>query len=207
VPFLPRDGNNTSTGVVKVPSASPTQLGFEGLFLPSAVLDPVRGPISVFPDARLPRAVLTAWTGSLGLDGGAPQSVYRLDTTSMTQVQVGGRPLAQSLAPGQTMTLPGGQGSIRFDGVRRWATLQVSRDPGKGPALASAALALVGLMLSLFVSRRRLWVRASDLGGGRTLVEVAGLARTDGDRLTDEVEDVTAELRTVAEQAPPDEED
>jgi cytochrome c biogenesis protein len=207
VPFLPRDSNNTSTGVVKVPSGRPTQLGFEGLFLPSAVLDPVRGPVSVFPDERLPRAVLTAWMGNLGLDAGAPQSVYRLDTRRMTQVQVGGRPLAQSLAPGQTMTLPGGQGTIRFDGVRRWATLQVSRDPGKGPALVSAALALAGLMLSLFVSRRRVWVRASDLGGGRTLVEVAGLARTDSDRLGDEVDDLTAGLRAVAVQEPFDEED
>ena len=43
VPFLPRDGNNTSTGVVKVPGTSP-QLGFEGLFLPTAVLDPRGGP-------------------------------------------------------------------------------------------------------------------------------------------------------------------
>jgi hypothetical protein len=50
-------------------------------------------------------------------------------------------------------------------------------------------------------------VRASDLGGGRTLVEVAGLARTDSDRLGDEVDDLTAGLRAVAVQEPFDEED
>ena len=86
MPFLPRDGNNTSTGVVKVPGTSPEQLGFEGVFLPTAVLDPQAGPISIFPDLRLPRVVLTAFTGDLGLDDGTPQSVYRLDNRGMTQV-------------------------------------------------------------------------------------------------------------------------
>jgi cytochrome c biogenesis protein len=198
VPFLPRDGNFASTGVVKVPGAVPTQLGFQGLFLPTAALHPSRGPISVFPDDRLPRAVLTAWTGNLGLDEGAAQSVYRLDTERMTQVRTAeGRPLAESLEPGASMTLPDGQGSITFDGVRRWASVQVSRDPGNGLALASAATALAGLMLSLFVRRRRVWVRAAPGADGRTLVEVAGLARADGDGLPDEVADIAADLRAT----------
>jgi len=194
--FLPRDGNNTSTGVVKVPGATPTQLGFQGLFLPSAALHPTRGPISVFPDDRLPRAVLTAWTGDLGQDTGAAQSVYRLDTTDMTQVLRDGRPLAQSLAPGATMTLPDGAGSITFDGVRRWASLQVSDDPGKEPALVAAIAALTGLMLSLFVRRRRVWVRATAMADGRTLVQVAGLARTESESLAAEVGEIAAALRT-----------
>jgi cytochrome c biogenesis protein len=95
------------------------------------------------------------------------------------------------------MKLPDGQGSIRFDGVRRFATLQVAHDPGKSPALASALLALVGLMLSLFVKRRRVWVRAIDDGSGRTVVEVAGLSRTEGedrDRLADEVTELARSL-------------
>ena len=195
VPFLPRDGNFTSTGVVKVPGASPTQLGFQGLFLPSAALHPKRGPISVFPDDRLPRAVLTAWTGNLGLDGGAAQSVYRLDTSDMTQVRRNGRPLAQSLEPGATMTLPDGAGSITFAGVRRWTALQVSDDPGKEFALLSAIAALAGLMLSLFVRRRRIWVRAVTDDDGRTLVRVAGLARAEGEGLADEVAEIAAALR------------
>jgi cytochrome c biogenesis protein len=190
VPFLPNDGSMASRGVVKAPSAQPEQLGFEGFFLPSAAFDPQRGPISVFPGLRLPRAVLTAWTGDLGIDDGTPQSVYALDKSGLTQVKgEGGQPLAQSLAPGATMELPDGS-SITFDGVRRWASLQVARNPGTGPALAAAVLALAGLMLSLFVRRRRVWVRASAAAGGRTLVEVAGLSRTEGegrDALADEV--------------------
>jgi cytochrome c biogenesis protein len=45
-------------------------------------------------------------------------------------------------------------------------------------------------MLSLFVRRRRVWVRASVGADGRTLVEVAGLSRAEGEAreaLTDEV--------------------
>lgn len=182
VPFLPRDGNNTSTGVVKAPAALPEQLGFEGLFLPTAAVDDVLGPISTYPDLVLPRAVLNAWTGDLGLASGQPQSVYRLDTDGMTQVRVaGGEPLRRALAPGEVLRLPGGGGSIRFDGVRRYATLKVASDPGRGLALTGAALALAGLMLSLFVPRRRIWVRAEPGEDGRTLVEVGGLSRTDGD--------------------------
>ncbi|HSR23929.1 MAG TPA: cytochrome c biogenesis protein ResB, partial [Candidatus Eisenbacteria bacterium] len=198
VTFVPRDGNNTSTGVVKVSGAKPDQLGFQGLFLPSAALDPKRGPISVYPDVTLPRAVLNAWHGDLGLDAGAAQSVYQLDTSKMKQITRGGRPVAQALAPGGTMTLPDGLGSIRFDGVRRWATLQVAHDPGKEPALGAAALALVGLMLSLFVRRRRVWVRVGAADGGRTLVEVAGLARAEGEGLAEEVGEIAGELRADA---------
>ncbi|HEX7188702.1 MAG TPA: cytochrome c biogenesis protein ResB [Actinomycetes bacterium] len=197
VPFLPQDGNMASRGVVKVPSAEPDQLGFEGVFLPTAVLDRDAGPVSVFPGLRLPRAVLTAWTGNLGLDDGTPQSVYSLDRSDLTQVTGrGGQPLAQSLAPGATMELPDG-GSITFDGVRRWASLQVARNPGTGPALAAAVLALAGLMMSLFVRRRRVWVRASATDDGRTLVEVAGLTRHEGegrDVLAEEVRVLTARM-------------
>lgn len=198
VPFLPRDGNMTSVGVVKAPSAEPEQLGFQGLFLPTGVLDPKLGPLSAYPGLKLPRAVLTAWTGDLGLDGGRPQSVYALDKRGLTQVRgAGGKALAQSLAPGATMTLPDGA-SITFDGVRRWASLQVARNPGTGPVLGASVLALAGLMLSLFVRRRRCWVRVTRAGDGRTLVEVAGLARSEGESseaLAEEVAALVAEIR------------
>jgi cytochrome c biogenesis protein len=191
VPFLPQDANNTSIGVVKASGARPKQLGFEGLFLPTAAIDPKLGPISTYPALLIPRAVLNAYVGDLGIDSGVPQSVYRLDTKGMTQVKdAAGKPLAKVLAPGDRLDLPGGQGSIRFDGVRRFATLQVAHDPGKGPALISALLALAGLMLSLFVRRRRVWVRLTPGSGGGTLVEIAALERTEGedrDRLADEV--------------------
>ena len=65
VVFLPQDGNFTSTGVIKVPDADP-QLGFTGVFLPTAARDEVRGGFSAFPDALAPELFLSVWRGDLG---------------------------------------------------------------------------------------------------------------------------------------------
>jgi cytochrome c biogenesis protein len=62
-------------------------------------------------------------------------------------------------------------------------------------------LALAGLMASLFVRRRRVWVRAEALEGGRTLVEVAGLARTEaegGEGLSDEIGELAEQIGTTS---------
>jgi cytochrome c biogenesis protein len=67
VPFLPQDGNFTSTWVVKAPDGTP-QLGLQGFFLPTAAVDQVRGPHSVFPAPDNPAVFLSAWQGDLGLD-------------------------------------------------------------------------------------------------------------------------------------------
>jgi cytochrome c biogenesis protein len=76
---------------------------------------------------------------------------------------------------------------IRFDGYKRWVSMQVSHDPAQNWVLVSSVVMVVGLVVSMLVRRRRLWVRlAPDNSGGgdfsslrRTVVEVAGLARTD----------------------------
>ncbi len=63
------------------------------------------------------------------------------------------------------------------------------------------SLALLGLMGSLFVRRRRAWVRVTTRNG-RTLVEVAGLDRgTAGEGLDEEVRRLAG---VVAGTAPPD---
>lgn len=196
VPFLPRDKAFTSVGVVKVPDARPTQLGFQGIFLPTARIDPERGPVSTFPAADSPGLFLSLWTGDLGLDTGKAQSVYQLDTSRMTRSDL------RAMVPGDTWTLPDGLGEITFDGVSEWASFTVAQDPGKGIALASVVVALLGLMLSLFVPRRRVWVRATAQGEGTTLVEIAGLARTETGGLDDEVERLLERLRDVAPEVP-----
>jgi len=192
--FLPQDGNFTSTGVVKAPDARPA-LGIQGLFLPTAAVDEIRGPHSIFPAPDDPAVFLSAWTGDLGLDSGVPQSIYRLDTANMTQLGL------ESLRPGEMWELPEGTGTIEFVGLERWASFQIAHDPGKEPALISAALALVGLMLSLFIRRRRVWVRVSAEESGDTVVQVAGLMRSDeGDLEPDvgELVDIIAEGRPVS---------
>lgn len=191
VPFLPQDGNFTSTGVVKAPDGTP-QLGFRGLFLPTSALDDVRGPHSVFPAPDDPSVFLSGWTGDLGLDAGVPQSVYRLDTAAMSQLGL------EALRPGDTWVLPNGAGSITMTGFTRWASFQIARDPGKEAALISSVLAITGLMCSLFMRRRRVWVRATQGEGGTTVVEVAGLGRTS---TLDDLQSpsLEAELRDLAD--------
>nr|WP_179519695.1 cytochrome c biogenesis protein ResB [Nocardioides perillae] len=174
VVFLPADSNVTSDGVIKAPDAEPTQLAFEGLFLPTAAADE-NGPYSAFPDLLNPRLVLTAWTGDLGLDDGRPQSVFELDTDGLQPVleTSGERPLREVLALGDTLELPGGRGSIRFDDVRRFANFQFARDPGKEVSLVAALLLLAGLTTSLVVRRRRLYARAVVEGDGQLRLQLA----------------------------------
>ena len=57
---------------------------------------------------------------------------------------------------------------------------------------------VLGLLLSLFVRRRRVWVRAVPAGtgaDGRTVVEVGGLSRTDADAFAAEFAALTERLR------------
>ncbi|TDC47541.1 cytochrome c biogenesis protein ResB [Jiangella ureilytica] len=194
VPFLPDDSSFTSTGVVKVevPPELGDDIGIQANFLPTAYLDE-NGPRSVFPGARNPEVYLTAWHGDLGLDDGRPQSVYRLDTDDMEQYSADGEPFRSRLAVGDTVELPDGR-FITFDGYVTWVNLQIGRNSGRELALVGAVLAVVGLMGSLYVRRRRAWVRASVGPEGRTVVEVAGLHRTEGaagDRLADEIGAIT----------------
>ncbi|MFZ5870002.1 MAG: cytochrome c biogenesis protein ResB [Actinomycetota bacterium] len=177
VVFLPLDGNLTSDGVIKVPDARPVELGFEGLFLPTASFEDT-GPRSVFPQLLEPQLLLNAWTGDLGLSSGAPQSVYELDTSGMEQVMVDGEPFTQALRVGETMTLPGGQGSVTFDGVSRFANFQIAYDPGKEISLVAALLLLAGLTASLTVRHRRVVVRVRPGSDGTTSVEAGSLGLT-----------------------------
>jgi cytochrome c biogenesis protein len=214
VPFLPQDASFTSTGVVKVPQADTPDLGLQGIFLPTGVIGP-NGPESLYPGLANPVLVLNAWQGDLGLDDGVVQSVYRLDTDAMTQLSEDGEPFRAALEPGQTAQLPDGAGSVTFDGVTTWVNLQVSRNAGKELALAGALLAVLGLLPTLFVRRRRVWVRvrladataaaarsdAAEQPGGQppgprvTVVEVAGLDRVEsGEDLAAELTDLQAAI-------------
>jgi cytochrome c biogenesis protein len=164
VPFLPQDDNYTSTGAVKVAGAEP-ELGLYGAFLPTARIDE-RGPTSDFPDLVDPKLAIGVYEGDL-FPGGAPQSVYVLDTAAMEPVRdADGEASRLLLAPGQTANLPGGRGTVTLDGVVRWGGLVVRHDPGRLPVLVCAITALVGLVLMLGVRRRRVFVRVTGAGRG-----------------------------------------
>jgi cytochrome c biogenesis protein len=175
VPFIAvNTAGLTSEGVVKVPDAKPDQLGFAGVFLPTAVDD--GGTLeSVFPAPLNPRVSLISYQGNLGMNSGPSQSVYELNTAGLTELPVPPRPLA----PGQSIKLPGGAGTLTFTGYQQWASLAITYDPGQVPALIAGLAALAGLLLSFFIRRRRMFVRAYPGPDGRTVVDVGGLARSD----------------------------
>lgn len=189
--FLPQNGNYVSRGVVKAPDAAPKQLGFVGVFFPTAGQDKQTGAAtSIFAGLANPVLLLSGYSGDLGLDDGTAQSVYSLDPTNMTEMtSANGKPLTIELKPGQSKKLPNGLGSVRFDGVKQYVSMDVRADPSKMYVLVFALVGLLGLGGSLFVPRRRIWVRASTNDGG-TDVEVAGLARGEDNRLNGEVDSI-----------------
>jgi cytochrome c biogenesis protein len=175
VPFIAvNTAGFMSEGVIKVPDARPQQLGFAGVFLPTAI--DVNGRLnSAFPAADNPAVSLVSYAGNLGMDSGQPQSVYQLDTTRMHRLPVAPRPLL----PGQSIRLPHGYGTLTFTGYRQWISLAITYDPGTVPALIAGLTAIAGLLLSFFIRRRRMFVRASIGPDGRTVVDVGGLTRSD----------------------------
>jgi cytochrome c biogenesis protein len=200
VPFLATGGNYKSVGVVKVPHAQPRQIAVTGFFLPTYYLDPQQGPSSLFPDSVDPKLAVTAYVSKPGEDdlttGDGATSVYALDTSRLTQLtKPDGDPLNLLVNPGATVKLPDGAGEVSFDGLRRYAVLDVRHDPSKGWVLVAALAALAGVTASLFVQRRRLWVRVSPDGQGRTVVEAAGLSRGEDAGLKDEIAAVLATVR------------
>jgi cytochrome c biogenesis protein len=197
-PFISgNSGNFLSQGVVKVPDAQPEQLGFTGVFVPTAV--EVGGVLeSAFPAPDNPVVSLIAYAGNLGENSGVPQSVYQMDTTGMRRLTTA--PLL--LLPGQSLKLPGDQGTITFTGYVQWVSLAITHDPGQLPALICGIAALGGLLLSFMVRRRRVFVRARASGAGGSTVQIGGLTRTDASGgFEDEFASLAAELRSAHDQA------
>ncbi len=191
--FLPTDASFRSFGVVKAADAQPTPIGLEGEFYPTYAFTDETGPFSAFGDSLNPAISMIAWAGDLGMDDGTPQSVYSLDTEDAEQVRAeDGSMFRLDLTPGQSAELPDGLGTVTFEGVERWNRIQISRSPGKFVALGGVVLALLGLLGSLFIRPRRVWVRAWSENGA-TVVDVAGLDRSGGG-------DVAAELEAIVTQ-------
>ncbi|WP_395361177.1 cytochrome c biogenesis protein ResB [Streptomyces sp. YH02] len=210
VPMLPIDNNITSTGAIKVMDGyrdkndKKEQLGFQAFFVPTFAGAGAGTMFSQFPALDNPAMALTGFHGDLRVNSGLPQNVYQLDKSKMEQFKdASGNALAQRLMPGQTMTLPGGAGSITFErDVKEWASFQISQQPGNGLALAGAIAAIAGLTGSLFIQRRRVWVRAVRGADGVTVVEMAGLGRSESAKLPEELGDLAVALTADAPPAP-----
>ncbi|MEU6480741.1 cytochrome c biogenesis protein ResB [Streptomyces sp. NPDC047017] len=197
VPLLPLDSNVTSQGAIKVldgytnPQGKKEQLGFAAFFVPTFAGAGKGSMFSQFPGLEFPVLALGAYHGDLGVSAGIPQNVYQLDTKDPALKpfkDAKGNILKGRLLPGETMKLPGGAGSITFDkDIKEWAGFQIVQQPGTGWALAGALGAILGLAGSLFIQRRRVWVRAVRGADGLTVVEVAGLGRSESAKLPEEI--------------------
>jgi len=198
---LPQGPTFLSTCTIKVPDAAGEQLAFEGVFTPTTVQDPQTALVtSVYPAPENPALTVLGYRGDLGIDSGEPASVYNLEDRSGL-VPIGDGTTPQKLLPGETWELPGG-GSLTFVETTEWATFQVTQDPGKLVALVAGVGMVLGLCLSLFVRRRRLWVRVCPAGGpghpGRTVVEIAGLSRTHSEAFDAEFAQLVDRMRQSA---------
>ncbi|MFE6668375.1 cytochrome c biogenesis protein ResB [Streptomyces sp. NPDC057697] len=209
VPLLPIDNNVTSTGAIKVfdgyrdKNGKKTQLGFQAFFVPTFAGNGKGTMFSQFPAPDMPVLALNGYYGYLGPDSGLAQNVYQLDKTKMKEFKdADGKQLKQRLLVGETMKLPDGAGSITFEGIQEWASFQISKQPASGWALTGAVAAIAGLAGSLFIQRRRVWVRVAPGADGVTVVEMAGLGRSESAKLPEELADLAVTLIASAPAAP-----
>ncbi|MET4048195.1 cytochrome C biogenesis protein ResB [Rhodococcus sp. 1163] len=175
------------------------QIAIEGLFAPTAFFhDKLLS--SSFPAMTDPAVAIDIYKGDTGLDTGLPQSLFTLNQEMINQ----GRLVKQdriNLKPGEASTLSDGT-TVRFDGAEEFVNLQVSHDPAQTWVLVFALTMMSGLLVSLVIKRRRVWVRLlADADPRRTVVELGGLARTDqagwGEEFDNLCERLIADVKTV----------
>ncbi|HEX6683502.1 MAG TPA: cytochrome c biogenesis protein ResB [Candidatus Limnocylindrales bacterium] len=175
-PFLTLDDMLTSEGVAAFPDAA-KQVGFEGLYLPTA-----GAGRSLYPQERDPALMLMAYEGNLGMDAGISNSVYKLDKTRLKQVGE-----AKTLRKGEVWAFEDGS-KIEFVETRPWITITIRHDPGEPIVLAGAVLLITGLPLSLYGKRRRVWWRLNPDG----TAEAGGLPKTDYQGFAEEFAKLTS---------------
>jgi cytochrome c biogenesis protein len=186
------------------------QIAIQGLFAPTEQLD---GKLlsSSFPALNNPAVAIDIYKGDTGLDTGRPQSLFSLDPKLIDQNRLT-KKARVNLRAGEDTRL--GDGTIvRFDGAVPFINVQVSHDPAQMWVLVFALTMMAGLLVSLVVRRRRVWVRLTPAGRGReehnrqpctVSVELGGLARTDNSGWGDEFERLTQRLLDVSVQRGPE---
>ncbi|QSE87646.1 cytochrome c biogenesis protein ResB (plasmid) [Rhodococcus pseudokoreensis] len=176
------------------------QIAIEGLFAPTAYFN---GTLltSVFPDLLDPAVAVDIYRGDSGLDTGIPQSIFSLNSELINQ----GRLVKEdrvNLRPGESTALPDGT-QVRFDGAEEFANLQVSHDPAQQWVLVFAITMMIGLLISLLIKRRRIWVRLRPgATEHETRIELGGLARTDHAGWGAEFTTISARLVTGSRDRP-----
>jgi hypothetical protein len=87
----------------------------------------------------------------------------------------------------------GGQLRLGFPALRHYSVLLISRDVGIPVVLAAAILVLVGLIPSLYVSRRKVWIRAEAAPGG-ALLRIGGFSLQRKDSFEEEFDRIVRDM-------------
>ncbi|MDQ2628908.1 MAG: cytochrome c biogenesis protein ResB [Actinomycetota bacterium] len=180
------------------------QIGIQGLFAPTEELDN-KLLSSAFPALHDPAVAIDVYRGDTGLDTGRPQGLFTLDSRLIHQGRMT-KVARSNLKAGEHIRLDDGT-LVRFDGAVPFVNIQVSHDPADVWVLVFAMTMMAGLVVSLAVRRRRIWIRIApeqtppghsspSPGGqvGTVNVELGGLARTDNSGWGDEFERLTTRL-------------
>jgi len=167
------------------------QIAIQGLFAPTEML---HGTLlsSSFPAPNDPAVAIDIYKGDSGLDTGRPQSLFTLDPRLIEQGRLT-KEARVNLGLGESTRLDDGT-IVRFDGAVPFINVQVSHDPAQIWVLVFALTMMGGLLVSLVVRRRRIWIRITPAGPGTVSVELGGLARTDNSGWGDEFERLTDRL-------------
>jgi cytochrome c biogenesis protein len=173
------------------------QIAIQGLLAPTEQLD---GTLlsSRFPALDAPAVAIDIYRGDTGLDSGRPQSLFTLDPRLIQQGRLT-KEKRVNLRAGERVRLDQGPAAgtvVRFDGAVPFVNLQVSHDPGQTWVLIFAITMMAGLLVSLLVRRRRVWVRLTPATEppGTVNVELGALARTDNSGWGDEFERLTERM-------------
>jgi cytochrome c biogenesis protein len=194
-PFVPTDATTLlSEGAFEAPGkpGANQDVGISGIFAPTPG-ESANGLISVSPQVKNPVLDMFVYIGTTDPNG-QPHSVYSLDTSELKKIG------QASLAVGQSKSFSNGV-KVTFDGWKPYASMQVSHDPTQGYLLIAVVAMVLGLIGSLGIRRRRLWLRitppSEPSDGSPTVVSVGGLARSDSGNFTTEFAGLLERLRTV----------
>ncbi|MCV7384992.1 cytochrome c biogenesis protein ResB [Mycolicibacter longobardus] len=167
------------------------QIGIQGLFAPTEQLDD-RLLSSAFPAMNDPAVAIDVYRGDTGLDTGRPQGLFTLDSRLIGQGRLT-KVARSNLKAGEQIRLDDGT-RVRFDGAVPFVNIQLSHDPAQLWVLVFAMTMMAGLVVSLVVRRRRIWIRITPGESSTVNVELGGLARTDNSGWGDEFERLSTKL-------------
>jgi cytochrome c biogenesis protein len=191
--------SEVSNGAIRLPSLKP-QVGLQVVMftgLRQARLP--NGQEQVFNDPRLVNPVLVVLPFKGNLNASQAHSVFTLDFSGLESA---GNPLILPL--GKSAKFPDGL-QVEFPTLKQYTVLTLASDPGVPMVAVAAGLILLGLIPSLYVTRRRVWLRATAAAGGGVRVELAGLALQGKMAFVDEFKELARDVELGLLGSPPPE--